>query len=291
MSRHAEKTEKELDVNAEFATALLAPEIDTLFIDEAIVNETGAWIGHVPFAHWLMPAVRPRVLVELGTHRGVSLDAFNRSIVGQTTATSVFAVDTWQGDHQADYSQGTPIYEAVSAHNDRYYGGFSKLMRMTFDEALPKFQDASVDVLHIDGLHTYDAVRHDFESWLPKMSDRGIVLFHDTNVKRDDFGVWKLWDELRQKHWGFQFLHSNGLGVLVVGANAPTVFDQLKKLPTDELDARFLRRFEVLGRRWMAEQQLFMARQSMKAKDETILDFHRRDSSLGKRLAYLFTGR
>ena len=102
--------------------------------------------------------------------------------------------------------------------HDERYGAFSELLRCTFDEALGYFSDASVDFLHIDGLHTYEAVRHDFENWRPKLSDSAVVLLHDTNVREGDFGVRHLWEDLHTQFPSFEFLHGYGLGVLIPGA-------------------------------------------------------------------------
>jgi methyltransferase family protein len=196
--------------------AIFGADIDWLFWGAMLPRPDSAWLGHIPFAHWLVGAVRARSIVELGVFRGASYAAFCDATARFGFETRCYAVDTWVGDsHSGKY--GEDVYADLASFNAAYFASFSTLMRMSFDEALPHFADGSIDLLHIDGFHTYEAVRHDFESWAPKLSDRAIVLFHDVAERRDDFGVWKLWEELRRDYPGSEFEHSHGLGVLQVG--------------------------------------------------------------------------
>jgi Methyltransferase domain len=197
---------------------------------------TPAWIGHIPFGMALIDMIRPNILVELGTHLGVSYCAFCQAVKELGLSTRCYAVDTWQGDaHAAFYTD--EVLDNLRAHHDPRYALFSKLIRSTFDDAVSQFEDGSIDLLHIDGYHTYDAVKHDFETWLPKLSTRAVVLFHDTEVRdQEGFGVWRFWDELKQRYPSFEFLHSHGLGVAVVGQFVPEELNLLLGMPAIELD-------------------------------------------------------
>jgi hypothetical protein len=169
----------------------------------------------------LIDLTRPAVVVELGTHNGVSYCAFLQAIAELGLPTRAYAIDTWEGDAQAGYYGGEVLAD-LQAHHDERYSGFSRLIKARFDQALQHFERGSIDLLHIDGFHTYEAVKHDFESWLPKMSESGVIVFHDTNCRERDFGVWRLWKELSPRFPHFEFVHGHGLGVLAVGPHLPS---------------------------------------------------------------------
>ena len=172
------------------------------------------WVDHLPFAYDIMEAQRPRLLVELGAYNGLSFFGFCQAVVEHDFECLCYAVDTWEGDKHTDQYDDS-IFKDVQQHARENYRGFTYLMRMLFNDALQHFKDESIDLLHIDGLHTYEAVREDFENWYPKVAPGGIVLFHDVRARIKDFGAWKFWGELESSHEQcFRFDHGFGLGVL-----------------------------------------------------------------------------
>jgi predicted O-methyltransferase YrrM len=243
-----------------------------------------AWVGHVPFAMWLIRAISPSTLVELGTYSGNSYFSFCQAVIEADTATRCFAVDTWQGDeHTGHYRED--VFSAVSAHHQQHYAAFSRLLRMPFDDAVACFSDESIDLLHIDGLHTYEAVQHDFDTWLPKLAPGAVVLIHDTNVRERNFGVWKFWEELRAIYpRTLEFVHSHGLGVLQLN-DAPAI-KQLAWLEGGSPDRQsFIRYFGALGARQLDRYDSIDLKRRADGLDSAVAELHRQIASVNLALA------
>ncbi len=207
-----------------------------------------SWLGHLSFAAWVMQEIKPSIFVELGTHTGNSYFAFCQAVLEYGIHTRCYSVDTWQGDEHAGY-YGDEIFSQVNSYHEKHYAEFSRLLRMTFDDAVSYFSDQSIELLHIDGLHTYQAVRHDFQNWLPKLAPGAVVMLHDTNVRERGFGVWKLWEELKEQYPNhLEFVHSHGLGVLQL--NSAPAEKKIKWLGADSADSQRVKTlFAPLGSR------------------------------------------
>jgi hypothetical protein len=150
------------------------------------------------------------------------------------------------------------LFREVSGYMASTYPTIASLVRKDFNEAAADFKDKSVDLLHIDGTHTLEAVSNDFNTWLPKVSDRGVVLFHDTNVTVRNtgeaalrFGVRKFFDSVKERYPHFEFSHCWGLGVLVVGRSAPpAVMELVEMARSPEFASYFAEKGALVSKRF-----------------------------------------
>jgi hypothetical protein len=250
-----------------------------------------AWVEHIPFAFWIMEAHRPKAFVELGTHAGDSYLAFCQAVAELAMPTTCYAVDTWQGDEHAGL-YGDAILKKLSEYHDPRYSAFSHLVRSTFDEAVSHFGDGEVDLLHIDGLHTYEAVKHDYDTWRPKLSNQAVVLFHDINVRERGFGVYRLWQELSEQFPNFSFTHGHGLGVLGVGNALPAPVLDLLEASQDEDRRHTIREvFSRLGRAAIVQVRLHQMQNEIDRLNATQASMDSEIEYLRIALPRLFGGR
>ena len=173
----------------------------------------GAWGGHRRFGYDLVRNLRPARIVELGVCWGISFFAFCQGVKDAGLETEMWAVDTWEGDeHTGEY--GPAVFDGFERVRRESFSSLDvKTLRTGFDEARRRFPGRA-DVLHLDGCHTYEAARHDYDTWIDAVADDGVVLFHDIAERGGSFGVWRLWDEVRGDFQTVSFEHSHGLGVL-----------------------------------------------------------------------------
>ncbi|MDO5388980.1 MAG: class I SAM-dependent methyltransferase [Clostridia bacterium] len=176
------------------------------------------WSGHRNFVYDFMAFFEPKTVVELGSHYGCSAFTFAQAAKDHNIETEMYFVDTWEGD---DFTKkyNNDVYKVFSETVEKYYSKQNiNMLRMTFDEAVGKFKDHSIDVLHIDGSHYYDDVKRDFEIWFKKVSEKGIIMLHDVSsdiVLGDIMGSHKFWLELKNEYkYTYEFDFSWGLGII-----------------------------------------------------------------------------
>jgi predicted O-methyltransferase YrrM len=172
-----------------------------------------AWWGLQSLGYQMVSHYKPSVVVELGTHMGLSALAMGLALRDLKAGGRLFAVDTWKGDAHAG-SYGDEVYQTFLSRLDQLgLGSVIIPLRMTFDEARAHVP-TPIDLLHIDGLHDWAAVNHDFETFGPLVGPRGLILFHDVNTGFEDMR--RFWRSVRHRYESHTVPYSHGLGVVRV---------------------------------------------------------------------------
>lgn len=170
---------------------------------------TSAWKGHRKFAEWLVNEMSPSTIVELGVDYGFSTFVFATALQEKGTGGKIYGVDLFLGDKHAGMRD---TYDQVMENISKHSLTQVEIIRSDFTE-LSKTWTTPIDILHIDGLHTYEAVKEDFTNWSPFVKENGVILFHDVYIFHEDFGIKDFFHEVQEGH-KLYFTHSAGLGIL-----------------------------------------------------------------------------
>jgi cephalosporin hydroxylase len=169
-----------------------------------IDNICSAWTGHRVFAEWLVKNTKSDTIVELGVDYGYSTFVFANALKGSNG--TIYGIDYFEGDiHTGNRNTYRDVMDLIQKNNVENI----QIIKGDFTET-SKSWNKSIDILHIDGLHTYDAVKNDFKCWSKFVNNDGIILFHDTAIPH--FGIKDFFREL-SGGYKLYFTHSAGLGI------------------------------------------------------------------------------
>jgi predicted O-methyltransferase YrrM len=133
-----------------------------------------AWLGHGEFAIKLVQNIKPEVTVELGVDYGFSTFCLAYPQIGH-----VYGIDWFQGDPHTGYRNTySLVSELYSKVQEKYDISNVELIQGDFNE-VAKTWNKEIDLLHIDGFHTYEAVKNDYETWIKFCKKDAVILFHD----------------------------------------------------------------------------------------------------------------
>jgi predicted O-methyltransferase YrrM len=115
-------------------------------------------------------------LVEIGSYVGESTVIFAEHFKS-VTSIDPFTDNYDLTDPACSYKPFDEVYHNF-LENIKNYDNITHI-RKTSDDSVILFDDNSIDVLYIDGLHTYEQVKKDIVNYLPKIKQSGFICGHD----------------------------------------------------------------------------------------------------------------
>lgn len=166
--------------------------------------------------------LNPRYILEIGTANGGTLFCFCKLVRDDAT---IISIDLPEGPFGGGYPNWKiSIYQAFKKPNQKLY-----LLREDSHqkEALEKVKEIldgnQLDFLFIDGDHSFEGVKKDFEMYSPLVRKGGIIAFHDiapNGILELAGGVSRFWKEIEKKNYYREIINNQnqegfGIGILI----------------------------------------------------------------------------
>jgi predicted O-methyltransferase YrrM len=142
------------------------------------------WFNYEAFYQWVLTQIDAGVFVEIGVWKGKSITFMAERVRDLKKKIRIYAIDTFEGTadvpslmQDPDVASGS-LYEKYN-ENIAPVSEYIYTIRESSHTAHTIFLFQSIDVLFIDGDHSYDAVKKDIELWYPKVKPGGIISGHD----------------------------------------------------------------------------------------------------------------
>ena len=172
----------------------------------------------------LVQSLRPDVIMEIGTHNGGTLFCWPQ--IASNSAT-IISLDLPGGPFGGGYK-----HEDIARFETYLKPQQSlKCLRMdshlaeTYSEVVHVLGGRQIDFLFIDGDHTYEGVKADFNNYAPLVRTGGFIAFHDIHINPDmpDCQVHLFWQEIKHSYKSQEFIDQSGPNQYGMGIGVLTI--------------------------------------------------------------------
>lgn len=138
-------------------------------------------------------ALNARNILEIGTDKGGTLYLWCQAATHDAVIVSI--------DLPSRRRYSPPrrkLYQRFVDNTNKklYFLPYNSHVESTVDRVKQTFDNKELDFLFIDGDHTYEGVKQDYQMYSPLVRKGGLIAFHDIRTVRPDCGVRELWDEI-----------------------------------------------------------------------------------------------
>jgi len=168
----------------------------------------------------ILKELKPKYVLEIGTANGGSLYLLSR--VSSDDA-CIISVDVPAGEFGGGYSKlRIPLYKAFCMKKQRIY-----LVRRdshdqsTFEKIKKILGKNMLDLLFIDGDHSYEGIKKDFELYSPLVKNGRIIVFHDIVPHPPSWKceVDRFWKEIKTQYYSKEIIENKrqkwaGIGLI-----------------------------------------------------------------------------
>ena len=117
------------------------------------------------------------IIVEIGAYLGASSCCLAEGLVNKKNAI-LYSVDTWQNDAMSEGNRDT--YNEFKENTKKYEDKIIEVRGWSYDVVdVIKSINKPIDLLFIDGDHSYEGVKKDWDLYSPMLTSNSLVVFHD----------------------------------------------------------------------------------------------------------------
>jgi predicted O-methyltransferase YrrM len=145
-------------------------------------------------------AIKPKVVVEIGTRMGGTLFLFTKVAASNATVVSIDFPDGHGGGYAISRYNFYKMFAIPPQHVELIKGdSHAQDTKAQLENVL---NGEKIDFLFIDGDHSYEGVKMDFEMYGSLVRKGGLIGFHDIKPTKENSwsGVIPFWEEIRGKY-------------------------------------------------------------------------------------------